>query len=350
MYGFKQHIELNAEEILARATQKEIFNLFIKDDIIPREEGGGFYTAPYRDDLTPKCYFEMLGNTLVFVDFTLEFHNLDCFNMVQECLNCNFIEALQYIDRALDLGISYGTTLKEVKYKVERKSQSSYKPISRDRKIYTSRRAFRPQDAKYWTKYEITMSQLQEDKVFPVTTFRGTNRAGEVYTISPFDITYSYNEFLSGNIKIYRPLAQAPNPKFLTNCNQDDVFNENNFPLEGEKAVITKSYKDCRVLRNMEIINAVGFQNEGMVPSEAKLKKLFQNYKTLVIWFDCDQAGLGASIRVKERLQEVFPDKMIEIISLPVQYLDKGIKDPADMVDKGYKLELIEFINNKKLI
>lgn len=349
MYGFKQNVDLNIEEILKRATQEEIFNIILKDKIIPKELGGAMYVAPYRDDDSPGCYFEYIGNTLMFVDFTMYYHNLDCFNFIQRCLNCSFHEALTYIDKALELGISSGSmTLKEVKYEFTT-SKPDFTPIKRDRHIYIARRNFRDIDGQYWWfRYEITKEQLIEDKVFPITTFRGTDRTGKEYTITPFDITYCYTEF-DKSVKVYRPYAKEGAPRFITNCNQDCVFNESKLPLGGNTVVITKSYKDCRVLRNQGIINCVAFQNEGMIPSEEKLIKLFGNYNRIVVWFDNDQSGLGASIRVVERLKSIFPTKVIETVNLPTSYLDMGIKDPADMIDKKQKEDLINFINIKKL-
>ena len=349
MYGFKQEVPLTVEEILKRATQEEIFNIFLKEPIISRQEGVVFYTAPYRDDTTARCYFEEFNGTLMFVDFTQHFHNLDCFNFVQTCLGeCTFNDVLLYIDKTLELGISCGTILKEEKYQ-PKQGKRQFKPIKRDKRIYLAKRIFKNVDAQYWSRYEITFEQLVQDKVQPITTFRGVNRNGEEYTISPIDITYVYEEFESGNVKIYRPTATQPTPRFLTNCNQDDIFNARFFPLEGNVATITKSYKDCRVLRNLGLRNVVGFQNEGMVPSEKVLKEYFSNYKRIVILFDNDQPGRGASIKVKDRLEEVFPDKVIEATSIPINFYNLGAKDPADMVDKGLKKELVNFIKQKEL-
>ena len=57
MYGYNEIISLSPEEILNEISQEDIFNIFIKKEIIA-DKNGATYVAPYRNDQNPDCYFE----------------------------------------------------------------------------------------------------------------------------------------------------------------------------------------------------------------------------------------------------------------------------------------------------
>ena len=56
--------------------------------------------------------------------------------------------------------------------------------------------------------------------------------------------------------------------------------------------MITKSYKDYRVLRNLGV-NVTWFQNEGAFPDN--LDDIINDYKDVIVFFDNDFTGLAAS-------------------------------------------------------
>ena len=66
MYGYNEYISLSPEQILSIVSEKDIFHLFIKEEIIT--DKGALYKAPYRNDEHPDCYFEEFDNKLYFVD------------------------------------------------------------------------------------------------------------------------------------------------------------------------------------------------------------------------------------------------------------------------------------------
>ena len=64
MYGYNEYISLSPEQILSIVSEKDIFHLFIKEEIIT--DKGALYKAPYRNDEHPDCYFEEFDNKLYF--------------------------------------------------------------------------------------------------------------------------------------------------------------------------------------------------------------------------------------------------------------------------------------------
>ena len=55
MYGYREYVPLNTEEILKRVSQEDIFKIVIKENIIL--DKGALYKAPYRIDNNGDCYF-----------------------------------------------------------------------------------------------------------------------------------------------------------------------------------------------------------------------------------------------------------------------------------------------------
>src|SRR4029077_4179226 len=79
---------------------------------------------------------------------------------------------------------------------------------------------------------------------------------------------------------------------------ENDVGNYNNLPPEGELLIITKSYKDHRVLRNVGYNNVIWFQNEGCIPDRWILNNLVRRFKRIIVLFDSDYSGTMAAIKL----------------------------------------------------
>ena len=91
--------------------------------------------------------------------------------------------------------------------------------------------------------------------------------------------------------------------------------------------LITKSYKDWRVLKNAGY-NTIWLQNEGCKIPFDRLIQL-QQYRTKFILFDNDDAGIKASNNLAEYANG-FDNGYI-----PIWYDDESVKDSADVV-KNY--------------
>jgi len=104
----------------------------------------------------------------------------------------------------------------------------------------------------------------------------------------------------------------------------------------GKELIITKGYKDYRVLKNNGK-NVVWFQNEGMMPNDLILNHLVNHFVNVIVWFDNDQPGITASEKVKNHINTLVPGKA-KNLWLPERGLAVGIKDPSDCIaiDKQY--------------
>lgn len=344
-YGFSQYIPLSKEEILSRVSQEDIFKIVFEDVL-----EGEYYTAPYRTDSTPDCYFEYLNGTLFFVDFanTLSnYTNLTCFDVVQLKYGFNFIQCLQYINEVLDIGLGSSSTInaKPIIFKepviVERKEK-----IKKDFLIYP--REFNYADRLYWEPYGVTKQQLIDDKVFPLELFQTYTKEGRFFSVAPFKVCYAYTDFPDNRVKVYQPYKTSKTGKWFTNCSASDVGNINDLPEQGDTLIISKSYKDCRVLRNLGY-TSIWFQNEGMFPPKEILKDLLQRFKNIYVMFDNDETGIQKSNLLckvlRDLTMEIGSRIRISLVSLPIN--DKDAKDPADYYKLIGRGPLEDFLNSK---
>lgn len=355
MYGYKKYIPLEVEEILKRVSQEDIFKIIIKEEIVL--DKGALYKAPYRADTIGECYFMEYEGIIYFVDFAdgegVKPSNSAIF-FLMKCLRLPFKETLEYINNHFNLGLGNSShELKEatIEHSIILKEKFC-ESIKINKSITYATRKFNDKDRQFWSKYGISKQNLIDDKVIPIAAYIAYSRKNEMFSITPFDIAYAYTDF-SGQeseyekVKIYRPYAQVRESKWFTNCNQDDIGSHLHLPMKGKLLIITKSYKDCRVLRNHGLAS-IWLQNEGQIPSTKVLKAYATRFEKIIIWFDNDQTGITKGRILTDIINSFFPNKTIQIF-LPPKLLKEGIKDPSDCIDKN-KTFFYQFLREQKLI
>lgn len=328
---------IDKEYILNYVSEEDIFSLVF--GFIPEEHQ--YVTSPFREDKNPNCWFEFYDGKLRFVDFAnhsiingVRMNNIDCFNAVKVFYGLpNFYQVLDFIQEKLIKG-------KDVVEKSVKKQVINNTPNKNSTNIFFKSRSFNNFDKKFWGSYYITKKNLIEDKVFAVESFNIVNNDSLTYT--PYDICYCYTDFENNHKKIYRPYNKK---RFLTNCTKNDIGNIKNL-IPYERLYITKSYKDCRVLRNLNL-NCIWFQNEGMIPEDDVLLPVLNKVNDIVIWFDNDEAGLSAGKIVNDKILKL--GKKTKNIHLPISLLNEGIKDPSDLIKYRGVNDIIEFLKSKKL-
>jgi hypothetical protein len=308
---------ISKEAILQLVSQEEIFSLVL--NYIPKEFD--YVVSPLRIDKSPGCWFSYHTNgILYFIDFGHTRTHSDCFNLVQDYFKIpNFYLTLEYIYATLIQGKDRlpSIVVKEDTVRTEKKRV----------KLIIEARAFNLLDKGFYTPYGITKPNLIEDKVFPTSKLYllNTKTGSHVINCDPF--TYTYTEFADSRKKVYFP-KKTGSKRFLTNCTKDDIGGIHLLPMYGQELIITKGYKDYRVLKNMGK-NVVWFQNEGMIPNDLILYSLVRHFVNVIVWFDNDQAGIIASEKIKQKINSMFPGKA-KNLWLPERGLEFGVKDPSD--------------------
>lgn len=327
-------------------SQQDIFKIVFGADTEIVEDRD--YKAPYRTDNVPDCYFEWYDGVLYFIDFAAAGRkNLSCFDLIMKKFHVDYIDSMKLINDFYNLGLGDNSTSVKKIIENDYVEEENIKKSFKKRVITILPRVFRYKDKQFWEKYEITRENLEEDLVVALELYQSTNKYGETFSVRPMKVCYAYTEFPQGKKKIYRPYG-GKYEKWFTNCNQNDVGSIKHLPSRGKLLVITKSYKDCRVLRNQGL-NAVWFQNEGMIPNTEILTDLCKRFTKIVVWFDNDNAGITNS-RILVQLLNSIKSNKARAVMLPPLLLKEEIKDPSDLIHKKGKVSLTSFLKEKKLI
>lgn len=319
---------IDKKKILTYVSEEEIFSLVF--GFLPREME--YVTSPFRNDSNPMCYFERRGDNLRFIDFadgTKMFP--DCFDAVQRFFNLpNFYKTLDFIYKRL-MKDKELVPLEKREY-VERKRTI----------IDIQSRNFIVGDAKYWQPYEITRQNLVDDLVFPVSKLKVTNSKYGDYAERVKTLCYAYTDFPKKRKKLYYPKRKEK--RFITNCSNDDIGCLKSLAPYGRQLIISKSYKDCRVLRNQGR-HSIWFQNEGVIPDEELVASIVKRFDRVVVFYDNDTQGPISAKSVSSFINSIFPGKS-RPVWLPEHLHSKGVSDPADMINNIGKKELRQFLHD----
>ena len=340
---------ISKDKILEYVTQADIFQLVFGFQPVEFD----YITSPFRIDATPGCWFEIDMNTgkLRFTDFAdnriikgVKMRNIDCFDAVMIYFELpNFFKTLEFIKKHLIDG-------KEIKHNivVKKKVNNSVKVIKPKVNIMINTRNFLIYDRNFWTKrYNISKADLIEDKVFPISKFKIFNTKSGDHLFRTEDISYAYTEFKSGAKKIYRP-KQKGAKKFITNCTANDVGGMLSPIKSGRLLILTKSYKDFRVLKNLGL-NVRWLQNEGMYPDSDEFWDLIKNFDKVIIFYDNDQAGIEAARKFVDIINFTEINKA-SYVHLPKELVQDKITDPSDLTHKKNEKALINFLKSKNIL
>lgn len=340
MYGYEEHFEITPEQILQKVTQQQIFEFVLKQPF----NFGDRYCSPLREDNKPDCRFEEREDgTILFVDFGEKYltgnTHRTCFKMVMEAFGFTLINALRKICNEFNLSRDIGS------YSVVSTNNVIYNPTGKgERKstllTYDSKFPSKS-DIIFWSQFLIKLEHLQEDNSYCVRSFTITNDKG-YRKINAYKHCYVY-DFIDA-MKFYQPYSEKY--KWITNCDENHIGNIDNLPSIGDELIIQKSYKDHRVLRNLDFgLHVIWFQNEGCVPSLEILNNLTERFKIITVFYDNDKDGVIAGMKLVDILNVIRPG-CARMVHLPrkrkhKQLFGEYLKDPAAFINKEGKTDLI---------
>ena len=321
---------INKNEILGYVSEEEIFELVFGFKPVEYQ----YVCSPFRADSSPGAYFQYFNDTLKYIDWGDSYRtHYSCFGVVQRYFNIpNFYQTLVFIKERLINGRNL--TKRKVDL-IERQPFYKPKPL-----ITFNSRFFVDNDRIFWQKYKISKQNLIDDGVFPVSKYSVKNSKVGDYTNTVYTLCYAYTEFESGNKKLYFPYRTGKN-RFLSTCTKNDIGGLKSL-FKVPQLIITKSYKDYRVLKNKGL-NCIWFQNEGSLPDNNILFPIVERYEEVIIFYDNDDTGIKTSNIIATHINNYFPNKARPLY-LPIEYLERGVKDPSDMLFKMGEIKLEEFI------
>lgn len=316
MYGqtfndVKQKVDY--KEILQHTDQFDLWSWFLGFRISPRFK----FCNPLRSDAHPNvwCDTSWTGkNVVVLYDWADRFfHGMSIFDAIMYRESIEFYDACLYILNNYHKGQLPTKTYKN-KTKTDFHFYLDYIPWTVNNRI-----SYIYEDKLFWEPYGITESNLREDRVASCrqVMFNSRNNPGQLNYINTKP---SYAIHVNNHVKIYNPHHKV---KWLSTCTEEDIGGIDSLENQ-DNLIITKSYKDWRVLKNQGY-NTIWLQNEGCkIPFDKLIK--FQQYKTKYILFDNDRAGQKASQELADYANQ-FDGSYI-----PVHYDEHMPKDSADIM------------------
>jgi 5S rRNA maturation endonuclease (ribonuclease M5) len=347
-YGYKEsRLFISKEEILKRISQEDIFKMIL--GYKPTEHS--YVYSPFRKDKVPDCYFEWYKDNLYFIDWAepiTKRRHRDCFNMVQDHFQISFYKSLEIVNSYFKLNLLAGHH-DDSEYVVNKKKEIQQRKaiIKSPKSMPFKARMFNGQeDRDFWQPFQITKSNLIEDNVFPIIWYKVySKKIGTHIVIRPATRSYLVGNF-NPRVKFYVP-DKIGKGKWATNCIQNDIWGYDDLPIRGKQLIISKSYKDYRVLKNQGT-TVIAFQNEGMLPSQKILQSLINRFEEIVILFDNDRAGIEAAQKLVDAINEMSPRKS-RYIHLETNLLKIKVTDPADYIKKKSREHLCIFLQGNKI-
>jgi hypothetical protein len=196
-------------------------------------------------------------------------------------------------------------------------------------------------DKNFWSCYGITKKNLIEDGVKSVSYYIIIKELSEDI-IKPDTPTYSLGDF-NKRVKLYRPY-NSKKYRFLSTTVPNDIGGLHNINYNTNYIVITKSYKDYRVLKN-ENLNVVWLQNEVTIPDTDILVGIFKTFLKIYILFDNDKTGVENAAILKTKLEIILNIEVL-VIFIP-NAIGKNVKDPSDLYYKSGRNSLKSFIEKE---
>lgn len=342
MYGYDEFIPLNEEEILKRVNQEDIVEMALGYKPVPYQR---ILNPLKKRDTRPGAWFEWFNGKLWLIDFGDQPTHRIAFKFISDYYNVSFIDALRVINDHFQLGLGQGQIHTPKPVIFHNGFQHANVEKQRTQILYKAR-PLQLRDKSSWFKYGITRDNLLEDQVLAGIWYKlWSEKLNKWIVIRPMDNFYIFSEFKE-HVKILRPNAPV-NHKWISNCDENDIFALDKLPPVGNICVVQKSYKDCRILRNHGLAS-IGLQNEGCLPTGEIVKGLIERFNEFPIFFDNDEAGLKAAIKVADYFN-TFKAGIAYPLHLPLDLNPKGITDPGDLVLKRSQQDLSNFLTEKGL-
>lgn len=299
----------------------------------------GKFKSPFREDITPGCFFwDAPGvNLLLFVDYgDLDKTHYNAVEFIQKYYNLS--TKREAIDLIREKFKGYIPEQGNIQFSSQENRRILQPTVPKVFRLYP--RQWNNKDKIYWTSYGITKQQLIEDGVIPITYYQ-IYEEESFKTYQPYSISYAYTFPEEGIVKIYSP---EDSQKWITNANNNIIGNIQNIDKSGDKLIITKSYKDCRVLRNLGYKNVIWFQSESQSPRIDILLDIIKDYKSVVIFYDNDETGLACSARIVDFVNNVLQEEKLKSVHIPLAFKVKDISDYYEKYQENQTITLIKKI------
>lgn len=275
---------------------------------------------PFRSDNTPGCWLDKFNNLIILVDFaSKEFNGMSIIEATKRKYNLSFKNALYKLLELSNVSLS---TLKRTpsNFKNRQFSNFTFKISILPYHNSDGEVCFLKRDAVYWKKRYVSSANLVEDQVYSVKSYiTNSKKSPNINRIRvPNTLCYAYT--VNNKYKLYMPLVK----QFISQLTENDIGGYDLLPEKGDLLIITKSYKDYRVIKNLGY-NVIWVQGEIMEIPEYYIQELSNRFTQILFIYDNDSTGIiNAQDRVST-FNSYFPNKAF------YGYL-RDFKDPDELI------------------
>jgi hypothetical protein len=286
----------------------------------------------FRTDNKPNCYLREKNGEVIFYDYAKHVQ-YDIVSAYMDKYNLSFKEALNLIVKDSNIDTKFVTVSKPVIQNPFEFKLIVYANVDKNNKP-----VFNKGDALFWSKREISIKNLMEDKVYPLVGYASNSRKNPNELLYKPCTTPTYAFIVNKGCKVYQPYEDIP---FLSTLSPNDYGGI--IPKKGKLLIITKGYKEYRHLKNMGY-NSIWFQGERMFPDKETLANLSQRFKNILILFDNDPTGIEGSLVLSELIPNSIP------LYIKVNPEDKDLDDLVVRYGLSKTKKLIDAITKRSLV
>ena len=304
--------------ILSKVTEYDIYASYLGEFKV-----GLIYNSPFREDKNPSfgIYYSKRTQQLLFKDHGTG----QCGNVIKFV---SLITGKTNYDDILEDIVNHTHITNRTKLD----SSKHYIP-STETIIGVVRQDFTETDKKYWSQFNISLETLKMYNVSSIKYYLCNGIVKGIYKDdNPMYAYKVYNHF-----KIYRPLADKYH-KWRNNLEQNDIQGYEQLPDKGDLLIITKSMKDVMCFHEMGY-NAISPSSESTFISDIALKAILSRFKTVLIMFDRDGAGVNylRKISLKTGLKPILPHRKFKAKDISDAIKLNGFEKVKKWFDKEMK-------------
>ncbi len=325
-------LELTKENVLDQVSELTLWEYYTKTEVV--------HGRAIKNDRSAVFYVRKDG-TILLKDFAKKTYNIWSYLMYKS--SKSFYQVLRQVatDFKLDFVNKKGRPSMDI---YSTKNDQKVKiPTTTSTAIRICKKPYSDIAKEYWLRYGITIDQLIEDSVYELDHYwiikeDNAYKFNWLPTNPIYCIDFSKQISTPNKFKLYMPLA-SKKYRFIQNVDANTIIGEDDLPIGGDYLIITKSYKDRRVLKNLGY-SAIAFQGEDSFPEDRKIVQYKRRFDNIIIFFDNDPAGINGA----NKLHHYYGFRSVKV---PDNNL--AAKDPSDFYDK-YGKENTELICRKLIL
>jgi len=302
---------LKSEEILARISEKEIYEYYLQQSI----KEGKLYLCPFHKDVTPSLGFKLMPSSILIHRCFGCGQRGNVFSFVGKLLNLSFIDTIKQINRDFNF-----SNVSPVGLITQNKVESIGFTEGSSSGVYPVTQNFNITDYNYWYgKYTIPLSLLSEYNISSCKQvfLRTSDKLVLFAEYSKNNPIYCYK--IDDTYKIYRPLNPSKKGKWLSTTKAEDIQGMKQLPQSGKLLIITSSMKDLLILRILGY-NAIALGGEGNRVPAKLLNYLYASFEEILIFYDNDKAGINYAQKLSSEIGAKY-------FYIPIEYDTKDISD-----------------------